>query len=293
VGTMLGNQTIASVDIIENDAVPPAGVIQFSGEVYSVNESSGTILLTITRINGSYGEVSLDITTMDGTAIADEDYQTSNSTIIFADGETSKTISLTIFDNENYEGDRRFNVALSNLVGGGMLGDPSSASIVIIEDETVPPTGIVQLSGYAYSVGEDDESITLTLLRTGGSYGEVSIDYQIVDGSAINGSDYMASNGVVYFGDGEMDQTIVIDIIDDELDEENEVFSIGLSSSVGGLLGEIKSAMITIEDNDETEDESDDDKDDESGGSGAFGVLLLVILFLRSLKFTRIKRIQR
>jgi len=279
VGTMLGNQTTSIIHILENDAVPPAGVIQFSGELYTVNENSGTVLLTITRTNGSYGEVSLDVTTVDGTAIADQDYQSSNSTIIFEDGETSKTISLTIFNNENYQGDRRFNLTLFNLVGDAMLGDPSSASIVIAEDESVPATGVVQLSGYAYLVDEGDESIMLTLMRTGGSYGDVGVDYQIVDGSAINGSDYLASNGVVYFNDGEVSQTIVIDIVDDELDEENEVFSIVLSSSVGGLLGEIKSAMITIEDNDEAEEESDDGMDDDSSDSGSLGILWLLLAY--------------
>ena len=276
VGTMLGNQATSTIQIVENDPVPPAGVLQFSGESYSVDENSEALLLTITRINGSYGEVSIDVNTMDGTAIADDAYQATNATIFFADGETSKTLSIIIFDNDDYEGDKNFNVILSNLVGDAMLGNPSNAAVLIAENEAMPPAGVIQLSGDAYSVDEEDSSIEIILMRTGGSYGDVSVDYQIVDGSANNGSDFNATNGTLFFADGEMSMELLIDIIDDNLEEENETFSINLTNPSGTMLGEIKSAMITIEDNDETEGSGGDDdegSDDESGGSGSLGVL--------------------
>jgi len=242
------------VTIIEDDEVPSAGVIQFSGANYQVDENAGTLLLTITRTNGSFGSASVDVdvTTVDGTAIAGEDYLAASETLMFLDGDTSQTILITIFDDADYAGDESFNVVLSNLIGDATLGNPSTATITIVEDEAVPASGILQLSGDDYSVSEGQGSVTITVQRIDGSYGDVSVDYSITDGTAINGSDYSSADGTLYFINGETSQTITVDIVDDRTDEATESFVITLSNPSNTTLGDIQTATVAIEDNDET-----------------------------------------
>ena len=283
IGTSLGNQSTSTVTIVEDDEVPPAGIIQFSGASYSVNENAGSVLVTVTRANGNFGNasVNIDVTTVDGTAIADQDYLASTETLTFLDGETSQTISITILDDVDYEGDENFNVVLSNVVGDATLGNPASATVTIVEDDAVPPAGIVQFSGASYSVSEGDGTLTVTVQRTEGNYGDGSVDYSFSDGTAVNGSDYSSTDGTLYFSDGEISQTITITINEDSVDEVNETFNVSLSNPSNVSLGSLQSTTVSIVDNDErpvTEPQR-------SSGGGALSYLWLLLMAL--LAFTR------
>jgi len=288
VGTELGNQSTSVIIIAEDDEVPPAGIIQFSGATYSVDENASTVLLTITRANGSYGSSSVDVSTIVGAALDGEDYWFITETVMFFDGDTSKTITITILDDNVYEGDESFNVVLSNLVGEATLGNPSTAIVTIIENDEIPLAGILQFSGESYSVNERAGSVTITVQRIDGSYGDVSVDYSVTDGDAINGSDYSVSDGTLYFIDGEMSKTIIIDIIDDALDEVTETLIVNLSNPINAVLGNNQTASVSILDNDNPPSSDYDSKS--SGGGGSFGYwLILLATAIRLRKSTRLK----
>jgi len=288
VGTELGNQSTSVIIIAEDDEVPPAGIIQFSGATYSVDENASTVLLTITRANGSYGSSSVDVSTIVGAALDGEDYWFITETVMFFDGDTSKTITITILDDDVYEGDESFNVVLSNLVGEATLGNPSTAIVTIIENDEIPLAGILQFSGESYSVNERAGSVTITVQRIDGSYGDVSVDYSVTDGDAINGSDYSVSDGTLYFIDGEMSKTIIIDIIDDALDEVTETLIVNLSNPINAVLGNNQTASVSILDNDNPPSSDYDSKS--SGGGGSFGYwLILLATAIRLRKSTRLK----
>src|SRR5262249_17482972 len=67
------------------------GPLQFSSSSFSVNENQGTATVTVTRAGGSQGSVTVHYATSDGDATAGADYTATSGTLIFADGETSKT----------------------------------------------------------------------------------------------------------------------------------------------------------------------------------------------------------
>ncbi|TQV89522.1 Calx-beta domain-containing protein [Aliikangiella coralliicola] len=270
VGAGIGPQSSTDIFIREDDAVPPAGVFQFSGSNYQVDESSGEVLLTVTRSNGSYGEVRLNLNTVDDTARDGVDYQGEETTLTFLDGETNQTVRLIIHNNDDYQGDRSFTASLSGLVGDGSIGAIATTTINILEDEATPPAGILQFSGESYSANESDGILILTVMRTEGSYGDVSVDYTVTDESAINGTDFVAVDGTLYFSDGEMSQQIEIEIKEDSLDEDLESFLVTLSNPVNTSIGNLDSAQVSISDNDETPTVVDPPETTTGGGGGAF-----------------------
>ncbi len=116
------------------------GVIQFSSDVYSVEENAGKIDIPIHRVNGSTGEVSVQwrTRTHDGYGTADwsTDYGTVDwTTITFAAGQTSRTVSVQIHDNNVVDGDKTFSVLLRNPTGGAVLGDPTRATVTILDND--------------------------------------------------------------------------------------------------------------------------------------------------------------
>src|SRR5262249_51400787 len=81
--------------------------------------------------------ISVAYATADGTARAGSDYEAASGTVLFAAGESSKTIVLTIKDDNIYEPDQTFTANLSNPVAG-RLG--MSVHTVTIQDDDPRPT---------------------------------------------------------------------------------------------------------------------------------------------------------
>jgi hypothetical protein len=251
-GAILGSPNRATVHIVEDDTPPPAGVIEFSASNYTVLESSGKITINVVRTNGTFGEAGVDYVLSDATAIAGEDYIAGNGTLIFADGETSKTITVTILDNSVFEGSKTIDLSLSNVSGGASLGSQNTAVITIEEDELIPPAGTLQFSGPMYSILEDSLEIPITITRVGGSFGEVSVDVNVSGGTAVAGEDYtVATNTTLTFADGIQSQQFIITIINDAFYEGDKTVNLTLSNVTGGAtLGNPSAAVLTI-----TEDE--------------------------------------
>lgn len=113
--------------------------------------------------------------------------------------------------------------------------------------ETGPQPGHFQFTASTFDIGETAGSLTVTVVRTGGSAGEVGVDFASADGSATAGSDYTAVSGTLTFADGETSQTITVPIEDDTLVEGKERFSLTLSNPSGGAdLGSPNSATVSI-----------------------------------------------
>ena len=233
-GATLGSQAAAVLTIEENDPTPPTGSLQFSASSYTVNENDASVLITVTRVNGSFGTVSVDYAATDGTAVAGNDYTAVSGTLTFADGITTQSFSVPILDDGTYEGNETVNLALSNPGGGAGLGSPVSATLTITEDDAVPPTGSLQFSAASYSVAENEGTAVITVNRVGGDFGAVTVQYASSDGTATAGSDYTVTSGTLTFADGISTQSFSVPILDDGTYEGNETVTLALSNPGGG-----------------------------------------------------------
>jgi glucose/arabinose dehydrogenase len=118
-------------------------------------------------------------------------------------------------------------------------------------DTTPIDGGNFSLASSQYTVSEGDEQVQVTVVRTGGSDGTVSLSYLTGNATATAGQDYSARSGVVTFQDGETEKSISIPIIDDSSIENDEQFSFAIDNLVGnGTLLAPRTALITIDDND-------------------------------------------
>ncbi|MCW8831168.1 MAG: DUF5011 domain-containing protein, partial [Gammaproteobacteria bacterium] len=243
------DQVTRMVNVIEVNGVP--GSLQFSSPVYSVIEGNPGVSITVTRVNGDFGAVSVDyVDVAGGSAIAGSDYTAISGSLNFADGVTSQIFSIDLIDDAVYEGDETVNLLLNN-VSGASLGAPFSATLTITDNEPIPSSGSLQFSSAAYNVNENDLTVSIVVSRTGGSYGTVGVDYASADGSAISGNDYTAASGRLSFADGEVSQVFTIDVIDDADYEGDETLSLMLSNPTGGAgLSSPSLAVLTISEND-------------------------------------------
>jgi hypothetical protein len=90
----------------------------------------------VNRTNGSGGTVSVSYSTANGNATPDADYELTNGTLTFANGEVTKSIRLKILNDPGIESNENFQVTLSSPTGGATLGSPSQTNVTIIDDDT-------------------------------------------------------------------------------------------------------------------------------------------------------------
>jgi hypothetical protein len=256
-----GNSRDASTPDIGADELSP-GVLALSAATYSAGEGAGTVTITVNRTGGTDGAVTVDYALTNGSATggavcgAGVDFVNTGGTVNFATGQASNTFNVTICNDALFEGNETFNVALSNATGGATIGAQSTAVVTITDDEVAMP-GTLQLSSATYTVGEAGGTVTLTVNRTGGSDGAVSVGYTLTDGTATGGAacggavDYVNTGGTVNFANGETSKTFDVAICNDIAVEPSETFTATLSGPTGGaVLGSPAAAVVTINDDD-------------------------------------------
>lgn len=231
----------ATVNITEND---PAPQLAFNPTTYTVDEGSGYIILTIGRTGNIAGNLSVNYTTSNATAIAGSDYTATSGTITFADGETTKTISVPIIDDSLHDPNESFNVKLSNPSNGSIVN--GTATVTITDNDTAPE---MTFNPVDYTVNENGGQVTLIINRTQNTAGPLTINYTTSNGTATVGNDFAATSGIITFADGETSKTISVSIIDDNILESNERFTVTLSNPSNGITTNA-TATVTISDND-------------------------------------------
>jgi len=122
----------ATGTIINDDGLPPSVTI---GDVSQVEGDSGTTTMTftVTRTGGTQ-PFSVDYATGGGNATPGEDYAGTSGTLNFAEGETSKIITVTVNGDTNGEPNETFNVVLSNPTGFALLADAVGVGTIVNND---------------------------------------------------------------------------------------------------------------------------------------------------------------
>jgi uncharacterized delta-60 repeat protein len=245
---VLGPQTTAIVTIMNDDAR-----VGFVSPTYFVNENvvGGQATITLERTGTTNGIVTVDLITRTNTpttASAGSDYSPVTASVIFQPGVTSQVVNIRIFEDSFVEGNESISLILSNLVGPAILGT-SNATVSIIDNDF--NRGNLTFSSPEYFVSEAATVVNITILRTNGNTGAISVDYNTTNLTATAGSDYTARQERLTIGDGQVSGVITIPILDDFVIEGNETFVVTISNPTGGAtISGPASASVVIQEND-------------------------------------------
>jgi methionine-rich copper-binding protein CopC len=140
-GTLAGGQIISAL-------------IRFSSATFNTTESSLTTTITVERIGDLTSTVTVDYATADDSAATPTilpcstagfvsarcDFTTALGTLKFAPGETSKTFTVLISQDNYVEGPENLTLTLSNVSSNAVLGTPATATLTIADDASEPAT---------------------------------------------------------------------------------------------------------------------------------------------------------
>ncbi|MBN3906546.1 MAG: PQQ-dependent sugar dehydrogenase [Nostoc sp. NMS1] len=210
----------------------------------TVNEGAGNVTITLLRSGDLSSTSSIKYATLAGTATAGVDYGTegteSAGTIIFAPGESSRQVSILINDDSLAEADETFNFVIDQ-AGGATLGLQRTLGITIQDNDRS------DIDFTAPVINEGNGTATVTATR-GNTVGAASVDYTTVDGTAKAGSDYQTVSATLSFAAGQASKTIVIPIINDNVGESNETFTLKFSNAVGVQLTNQQTTITILDD---------------------------------------------
>ncbi len=134
-----------------------------------------------------------------------------------------------------------------------ITGVTSFSDWTLAEPSALTAPGTLQLSGSTYSGAENSGSVSVTVNRTGGTDGAVTVDYALTGGTATGGAactagvDYINTGGTVSFANGEASKSFNVTFCGDTDVESDETFNVNLSNATGGAtIGSPATATVTI-----------------------------------------------
>lgn len=241
IGALLLEPATATLTIVDDDSGP--GNLRFSVTNFFLASETGPIaVITVNRTNGTAGAVSVNIATGTGSlpgfapAVAGINYVPTNGTLVFANGELSKTFGVRLLRNPIAEGDKAVPIVISNPTGGAGIidvnGSAATQSVIplVIQDAD---TGVA-FSLPAFLATETSGQVVVGVRRIGNTNSAFTVSYGTSDDTAHAGTNYIALNGSLNFNAGESQKSITLGILHDPTVTGNLTFVIGLSNATPG-----------------------------------------------------------
>ena len=228
--------------INDDDPLPSLSIDDVTVTEGDSGSVTATFTVTLSTISGR--TVSVDYAAANGTATAPGDYLGTGGTLIFAAGETTKTVTVQVNGDTLDEANESYFVNLSN---------PSNATVTdgqglgtINDDDPMPSLVIDDVSVTEGDAGTTNANFTVSLSSLSGQ--SVTVDFATANGTAIAPGDYTARTGTLTFTAGQLTRTITVAVNPDTIDEVNETYFLNLSNATNATIADNQGVGTIIDD---------------------------------------------
>lgn len=251
-GTPSNAITIKNIDSPVNvvTQVPTVGFVSNNASVKEGNAGFTDLTFTVKLSASSTETVLVNYSTAQktyGSATANTDFIAATSNLVFAPGETTKTITIKVAGDTTYESTENFYLDLisakgATVVTNGAEGSRNSWAMGYIQNDDVAKIPTVGFISNNLSVKEGNSGLTamnFTVKLSAASTESVEVNYTTelkTYGSAKANSDYVPTTGSIVFAPGETSKVITINAIGDTSYEANENFYLDLKSAIGATI---------------------------------------------------------
>ena len=223
-----------SVKILDDDATP---TVTLEVDDDTVTEDD-TFTVKVKLSDASANTTSTRIRTAsasDDTATEGADYEALQQRVVFAPGETEKTFSIATRDDNVAEPTQSLSVELHGL--SGLAAGETVTKKLFIEEEAADLAITYEVVEQTIRIGEDAGLVRVrTRLSRAVEGMEYTLQYWIASGTATSPGDYDAPTTLVPVPIGEgvtqVNEIIISEIVNDDVPEEDETFTITARASV-------------------------------------------------------------
>ncbi|CAH1364165.1 sodium/calcium exchanger Calx isoform X2 [Tenebrio molitor] len=204
---------------------PSGSRVFFEPSKYTVLESCGRFEVRVARTGDLDAALSVEYCTEDGTAQAGSDYVPIRGNLHFGPGEKEKRLVLEVIDDDVFEPDEHFYVKLNATKPAGVLGSPTLATVIILDDDH---GGLFKFEEQNHELVESVGVYELKVVRCSGARGRVIVPYWTEDGTAKAAKEYETNEGQLVFENNESEKTIPLTIIEEDSYEKDVLFYVQL-----------------------------------------------------------------
>jgi hypothetical protein len=233
---------VHTVTIRDNDTEPS---VTFTETSQSVPENEAAVFITAELSETSGKNVTVPFTVY-GTASEPEDYTVTSSPLVIEAGSLRGGITFTLVDDAMEEDDESVKVSMDAPIFA-TPGETTLHTLTIRDDDPKPEASFtLESSGSDESSGSFllEVSLTSPISRV------ITVEFEVTDGSAVEGIDYILERGTITFDPGETVKNVEVELIDDALFEEDETIKVTLLNPKNTLLGDRVVYTHTIADDD-------------------------------------------
>lgn len=216
--------TIEDDDTKDDTPAPNDGYVHVKISDASRVEDNTMMRFNITLSKALEKDITIDLATMDGTAVSGLDYAGSAGSVTITKGSTSAYYNVMIFEDDEIEGNETFTLTPTghNYLNGQYQVLLDNAAIGTIIDDDVP----VEVTFSSAQASELSGAIHFTVSISKVLDWDLDIDFDTFDGTAIGGSDYAGLSGTVTITAGSRTAEITIPLVNDIIPEDIEYFTI-------------------------------------------------------------------
>jgi hypothetical protein len=207
---------------------------------------TSTLTFTATLSTTSTLPITAAYATTDITAVAGQDYNAATGTVMFAAGQTSRPITVTVRGDALDEINETLLLTLSNPVNANLTDDEGTGTIT--DDDAAPALAISNATVTESDTGASvDTTFTVSLSAASGR--SVFVNYTTQAATATSPADFASDSGTLFFAPGETTKTVTVSVEGDLLNEAVETYNVVLSAPVGATIADA-TGVGTITDND-------------------------------------------
>ncbi len=239
IGTILDDGTGGGATDNDTPVISVSNIVVTEGTdafaIFTVslsNPSTGTVSVNLALANGSalgggvdYG-ASLEVSTNGGAT------WTTASAATIAAGATSVLVRTPIVNDALNEASETFTLTATR-TAGTTTNAIAVGTATITDNDPQPAFAINDVT-----VNEAAGTATFTVTLSAASGQAVSVNYATSNGTALAGSDYTATSGVLNFAAGVTTQTVTVAITNDSVFEQSETFNLNLSAAVNATIAD-------------------------------------------------------
>jgi Calx-beta domain-containing protein len=222
-----------------------AGVPQiFMFDAFAVDQPAGNANVAVLLSAASDEPVTFSYTTVNGTAVAGQDYVAASGTLTIPPGETNGEIVVSILADGLDEPTETFTLVVSNPVGA-TIGDGESLITVLDGD----PTTEVRAGRCEVQEGAGVATCVLSVLVLMPGTQTVTVDYATANGTATAGLDYLPASGTLTFPPGgPAFQNVPLTVLGDSEIELNELFVLNLTNVTNAIVTDATGEATILDD---------------------------------------------
>jgi Ca2+-binding RTX toxin-like protein len=249
-GYTLGTTASATVNIDDNDTAGSAEITVSATDASAAETATGVTpnpgTFTFARTGNTVSALTVNYT-LSGTAINGSDYTSLVGTVTFAANASTATVNVNPLDDTIFETSTPETVILTLATGTGYTLGSATTGTVSITDNDIQPVINLSASQTVVEGFTSPQTVSYTVTLANASSQTITVNYATANGTALAGSDYTSTSGILTFNAGVTSQVINIPILNDSLNETNETFTLSLTSPTNATLG-TSTATTTITD---------------------------------------------